>query len=131
MTTFRVGIDLASIPDVAASLARFGDRYLRRVYTVGEIVETGSDPRRLAARFAAKEAVIKVLAPSDEPIDLRDIEIRADTGGGCEARLVASAAALATAAGLSSVSVSVSHLGDLAAAVALGTFEREAVEVPR
>ena len=56
------GIDLVDVREVDASVARFGDRYLRRIYTEQEIRSCGrGEPRfasRLAARFAAKEAVL-------------------------------------------------------------------------
>jgi holo-[acyl-carrier protein] synthase len=57
----RVGCDVADVEDVQNSLAAFGDRYLRKVYTASEIDDCQGRNRaqRLAARFAAKEAVIK------------------------------------------------------------------------
>lgn len=72
--TLRVGVDVVSVADVAASVRRFGDRYVHRIFTPHEIaacrtacVPAGGDPtysaESLAARFAAKEAVVKVLRP--------------------------------------------------------------------
>src|SRR5271156_6975102 len=57
----RVGCDVVAIEDVQDSLAAFGDRYLRKVFTASEINDCRGSNRvhRLAARFAAKEAVIK------------------------------------------------------------------------
>ena len=69
----RVGIDLTSVAEVAASVARFGDRYVERMFTPHEqaFCRIGDGPggpgpyrvESLAARFAAKEAVLKVLRP--------------------------------------------------------------------
>jgi holo-[acyl-carrier protein] synthase len=78
-TSVRVGADLAGVQQVVDSVARFGDRYLRRVYTEHEIACCPGLPSvaaaGLAARFAAKEATIKVLRPVDFQPDWRSIEI--------------------------------------------------------
>jgi hypothetical protein len=72
----RVGCDVLAIQDVADSVATFGDRYLRKVFTSGEIDDCqGHYFHGLAARFAAKEAVIKAFADPDMPFPLREIEI--------------------------------------------------------
>src|SRR5205814_713275 len=61
----KVGIDLVDVSRIAASIDAFGDRFLRRVFTEGEIAYARSAPaltaERLAARFAAKEAAKKAL----------------------------------------------------------------------
>ena len=92
----RVGTDLCSVQDVADSVERYGDRYLRRVYTDHELEYCSSDParsaERLAARFAAKEATVKVLRPNDARPDWRTIEVRRDPSGWCELSLTGSAA---------------------------------------
>src|ERR1700730_18239294 len=65
------------IEDVQDSLATCGDRYLRKVFTAGEINDCQGRDRvqRLAARFAAKEAVIKAFAEPDMPFPWREIEV--------------------------------------------------------
>jgi len=117
----RVGTDLCSVDAVAESVATFGDRYLQRVYTEHELEYCGTDParsaERLAARFAAKEAVVKVLRPVDARPDWRAIEVRRDPGGWCEISLTAGAAAMAREAEIDSLSVSMSHEGGIANAV--------------
>ena len=117
----RVGTDLCSVDAVAESVATFGDRYLRRVYTEHELEYCGTDParsaERLAARFAAKEAVVKVLRPVDARPDWRAIEVRRDPGGWCEIALSDGAAAMAREAAIGSLSVSMSHEGGIANAV--------------
>ena len=122
----RVGIDLCSVQDVAESVAQFGDRYLRRIYTDHELEYCGSDPQRsaerLAARFAAKEATVKVLRPPDARPDWRSIEVRRDPGGWCEIALTGSAARLAREAEISSLAVSLSHDSGLANAVVVATM---------
>ena len=85
--TLRVGIDLVQVSRIAESLEKFGDRFLRRVYTDDEIAYATSVPsqasERLAARFAAKEATIKALGLVDHPMNWRDIEVRRAPSGEC------------------------------------------------
>jgi holo-[acyl-carrier protein] synthase len=124
----RVGIDLCSVADVAYSVATFGDRYLQRVYTADEIEYCGRDPlltaERLAARFAAKEAAVKVLRPRDARPEWRDIEVQRDPGGWCELALTGSAAVLAEEAAITSLSVSLTHEAGLANAVVVATLDQ-------
>ncbi len=135
---FRVGVDLVPVADVAESVARLGRRYLYRVFTPHEracarlgVDQAGGSPPRpgdrrpstsgysmesLAARFAAKEAAVKVLRPVGPRPEWRSIEVRRMAGGWCELRLSGTAAALATGAGLTSLAVSVTHEPMVAAA---------------
>jgi holo-[acyl-carrier protein] synthase len=121
--SLRVGADIARVDDVCASVARFGDRYLRRLFTPHEIAScTGAPPvvaASLAARFAAKEATIKVLRPPANAPGWRTIEVRQHPSGWCELHLTGEAATLAAAAGIKDLAVSLTHDGDLAAAVVL------------
>ena len=71
---------------------------------------------RLAARFAAKEAVLKVLRPADG-VSVRDIEVGADGSGAPSVRLAGAALAQANAIGLADGTVSLSHDGQYAMAV--------------
>jgi holo-[acyl-carrier protein] synthase len=106
---------------VSDAIRDFGARYLDRVYTPAEqaAYATGG-PASLAARFAAKEAVLKLIGTADG-VDLRSVEIRTPEGRP-EVHLTGRAAELAEAAGLDSadIDVSLSHTGDLALAVAVG-----------
>jgi holo-[acyl-carrier protein] synthase len=76
----RVGCDIVAIEEIQDSLVAFGDRYLHRVFTASEIDDCQGRNRvhRLAARFAAKEAVIKAFAEPDKPFPLREIEVTRD-----------------------------------------------------
>jgi holo-[acyl-carrier protein] synthase len=117
----RVGADISRVDDVCASVVRFGERYLQRVYTPHEIAScTGSSTvaaASLAARFAAKEATIKVLRPTDATPAWRTIEVHQHPSGWCELRLTGEAAKLAAAAEITELAVSLTHEGGLAAAV--------------
>jgi holo-[acyl-carrier protein] synthase len=119
----RVGIDLVRVDDVRDALRAHGQRYLDRVYTPREVDDCGGPDaaaERLAARFAAKEAVLKVLRPAGEAVPWSDIEVRRDPGGWVDVELRGSAAALAGTRSVAHVSVSLTHEGDYASAVALG-----------
>jgi holo-[acyl-carrier protein] synthase len=76
----RIGCDVVEVEDVQDSLAAFGDRYLRKIFTASEINDCRGSNRlhRLAARFAAKEAVIKAFAEPDAPFPWREIEVTKD-----------------------------------------------------
>ena len=122
-----VGTDVESVADVAASLARYGERYTRRLFTPGEISDSGGTlagfAERLAARFAAKEAVIKLLSPTDTIPRWRSIEVCTAPNGAPWLRLVDEAEDLARERHVSMISVSMSHgvgIG-LATVVALTT----------
>ena len=117
----RVGIDLVSVASIQASIDAHGDRYLDRLYTARELSDCRSageiDPERLAARFAAKEATMKVLRPADQAIPWNTIEIRRDPAGWVDLELTGRAAALATEAGVRDLAVSLTHEGSYASAV--------------
>jgi holo-[acyl-carrier protein] synthase len=119
----RVGIDLVSVDTVRESIREHGDRYLERIYTEAELRDClgaeGTVPERLAARFAAKEATIKVLRPTDEPIPWRDIEVIRHRSGWVELELGGCAATLAAGQSLGDFAVSVSHEAGFATAVVI------------
>src|SRR5881392_2235843 len=83
----RLGIDIVQSSRIAESLAHFGDRFARRIFTAEELAdatEAGSlSSDRLAARFAAKEAALKAFDLCESGIGWRDIEVRVLPGGGC------------------------------------------------
>jgi holo-[acyl-carrier protein] synthase len=114
----RTGCDLQRIGDVADAVRDFGERYLDRVYTPieQESYRTGG-AASLAARFAAKEAVLKLLHRPDG-VDPRSVEIR-NPEGYPEVHLWGRAAELARAEGVEHIDLSLSHTGDLALAVAV------------
>jgi holo-[acyl-carrier protein] synthase len=117
----RVGTDLVPVDQVAESVARFGDRYIGRVYTAHEVSCCQGTPSvvaaGLAARFAAKEATIKVLRPVGHQPDWRSIEIRRDGAGWCAVHLTDTAAEMAREQGISNLAVSITHEAGMAAAV--------------
>jgi holo-[acyl-carrier protein] synthase len=116
-------MDLVDVIDIEESLARFGDAYLRRVFTPREQDACRADAHRLAACYAAKEATAKVLGAGDEPLDWRWIEVVPDSSGEATAELAGEAAALAERSGLDTFDVSMTVTGEYAAAVVLAAGE--------
>ena len=116
----RVGCDVVAIEDVQDSLAAFGDRYLHKVFTASEINDCRGHNRvhGLAARFAAKEAVIKAFAEPDMPFPLREIEVTRD-GPLPVLRLSGAVAERAQRQGWLTSSLSLSHADCHAMAVVL------------
>jgi holo-[acyl-carrier protein] synthase len=119
----KVGIDLVRTDEVRESLRTHGERYLQRIYTEVEQRDCRKDPRRLAARFAAKEATMKAVGRLDEPLSWRSIELSEDDTGRLCIRLTAEAAALAERRGVRHLDVSLTQRGSLAAAVVLAELE--------
>jgi holo-[acyl-carrier protein] synthase len=127
-----VGIDLVMVSRVEASLARFGERFLRRVFTDGEIAYATSTPalaaERLAARFAAKEATIKALDLAEAGVGWRQIEVLREASGRVVLALHGAARAAADEAGVGELSLSLTHEGDYSAAVVLALPEKQKAE---
>jgi len=121
-----IGIDLVAIPRIQRLLERWGDRFLRRIYTPGEIGYCLDHPvpaQALAARFAAKEAFFKALATRQVPgITHRAIEVTI-TERGFPAIKVHGAAR--DALGDRKALLSISHDGDFAVAMVLVYAEVE------
>ena len=116
-----LGMDVVFIPRIEESLHSFGERFEERLFTPGESAYARSAPaqraERLAARFAAKEAVIKALCLGESGVDWRDIEIVRKDDGSCEVALHDKAAAALAARGADRLLICLSHDGDYAAAV--------------
>ncbi|MGC0362806.1 holo-[acyl-carrier protein] synthase [Rhodococcus sp. 27YEA15] len=119
----RIGCDVVNVVDVSRSIDLFGQRYLERTFTSHELQTCAGPSRdqRLAARFAAKEAVVKVLRPDDVAIPWNSIEIRRELWGGCGVILSGAAAELARAQDLQDFQVSISHEADVAIAMVIAT----------
>src|ERR1700681_362707 len=85
MSVLGIGVDLVECSRIQNSLDRFGDRFLHRVFTQGEIEYSMSmkfPARHLAARFAAKEAVSKAFGTGiGKAMGWRDIDVRKKPSG--------------------------------------------------
>ena len=113
-----IGVDLAKIPRMRQVVERWQDRFLRRVFTEGEIAycQRRHDPiPHLAARFAAKEAVMKALGTGLRMgVTWREVEVRRERGEAPTMVLTGRTAEIARAKGASRILVSLTHDGDYA-----------------
>ncbi|WP_405008929.1 holo-ACP synthase [Kitasatospora sp. NBC_01539] len=121
----RVGVDLVHIPRVRALAERHGARWLADHFTEREQAELavvrGGRAATLAGRIAAKEAFIKLLAPRSRLVLTRDIEVLRAPGGAPLARPAAGALAELRSSGIDHWSLSITHEGEWALAVAVGS----------
>jgi len=120
-----VGTDIIEIDRVAGIVERWGDRFLSRVFTPREIGYArkkgeGSFAASLAARFAAKEAVLKALGTGLRNCRWLEIEIDSEFGSGRpKVILSGEAKKIAGLKGIGCVYVSLSHCHDYAVAFAV------------
>jgi holo-[acyl-carrier protein] synthase len=116
----RVGTDLVRVASIEAAIAEHGDRYLRRLFTERELADCAGAPERLAARYAAKEATLKVLRPGpDDSVPWAEIEVVRNSAGWVELSLSGAAARLAAVSDLGGFAVSLTHEADYASAVVI------------
>jgi holo-[acyl-carrier protein] synthase len=114
----RCGIDLIENRRVEEGIERFGERFLNRIFTDGERADCGDQPRRLAARLAAKEAASKALGTGIGVISWHEIEIRNHYDRNRPTLILhGAAAAQAQQMGLTQWDVSLTHIADYSSAV--------------
>jgi holo-[acyl-carrier protein] synthase len=118
--TSELGIDIIRVDRISKTLERFGTRFSRRVLTPGEQRYVRDRPETLAGRWAAKEAVSKVLGLGVRGIGWRDIEIERLPTGQPAVRLHGRAARRAEQLGMARIALSISHEADYAVAIAFG-----------
>lgn len=119
------GIDMVDCQRLMDSVARHGDRFLQRVYTEAELAYCRGRKREiehLAGRFAAKEAVLKVLGTGWKAgISWTDIEVRNEPSGKPRVNLSGRCRQIADELELGEILISISHIGTHAIASAIGT----------
>jgi holo-[acyl-carrier protein] synthase len=131
-TKFAVGIDIIEIDRIADVLERHGERFLNRIYTPDEIAHCRGRVSELAARFAAKEAVMKALGTGVRGVGWRDIEVLPNRRGKPLVFLYGRGAARAEQIELRGLEISLTHSREYAIASVVG--ERaltEAEDTPR
>jgi holo-[acyl-carrier protein] synthase len=116
----ELGVDIIKIDRIRGTIDRFGERFFRRVLTTGEQRYVRGRPVTMAGRWAAKEAVSKVLGLGVRGIGWTEIEIERLPTGAPAVRLHGRAARRAQQLGMGRIAVSISHEGDYAVAVAFG-----------
>jgi holo-[acyl-carrier protein] synthase len=118
--TTELGIDIIRVSRIAASLTRFGERFIDRVLTPREAAYVRGRPETMAGRWAAKEAVSKVLGLGVRGIGWRDIEVERLPTGQPTVKLHGRAARRAEQLGMGRIAISISHESEFAVAIAYG-----------
>jgi holo-[acyl-carrier protein] synthase len=118
--TTELGIDIIKVDRIRRSLVRFGARFSGRVLTPAEQRYVRDRPETFAGRWAAKEAVSKVLGLGVRGIGWKDIEVERLPTGQPAIRLHGRAARRADQLGMERIAVSISHESDYAIAIAYG-----------
>lgn len=122
--TTELGIDIIKVERIADALRRFGARFPRRILTDAEAAYVRDRPETLAGRWAAKEAVSKVLGLGVRGVGWREIEIVRLPTGQPTVRLHDRALRRADQLGMERIAVSISHEREYAVAIAFGIRTR-------
>jgi holo-[acyl-carrier protein] synthase len=116
-----IGTDLTEIERVRRTIERFGERFLHRVYTAGEIaycMRKKGFAESFAARFAAKEAAAKALGTGiSRGVGWQEFEVVREPGGRPTLLMRGRAEEISQTLGVVRVSLSLTHTRDLAMAV--------------
>lgn len=118
-----IGTDLAEVERIRQSIARFGDRFLERIYTPAERAYAASKANpveRLAARFAAKEAGMKAIGTGwSHGVKWRDFAVVNEKSGRPVLGLEGMARRRADEMGVTRISISLTHTAEIAFAVVI------------
>jgi holo-[acyl-carrier protein] synthase len=116
----HIGTDIIEIERIRDAVTNYGDRFLNRVFTPDELKFCGRRAHTLAAAFASKEAVMKLLGTGNRGVAWREIETLYKPSGKPFIRLNGRAKKWAERLGLKEIDVSLSHCKEYATAVAIG-----------
>jgi len=118
--TTELGVDIVKVERIARAIGKHGRRFAARVLTVAEDAYVRDRPENFAGRWAAKEAVSKVLGLGVRGVGWREIEIVRLPTGQPTVRLHERALRRADQLGMERISVSISHEHEYAVAIAFG-----------
>lgn len=123
------GIDLVDFPRIAEMVERHGERFMNRIFTPAEqqyAKSTRNRMEKLAGRFAAKEAILKLLGTGWRgKIAWTDIEVVNNAMGQPEVTLTGEVLKIAEKLGISHVSISITHTANFAIASAVALAQKE------
>ena len=129
MGTIANGIDLVDFPRIEEMIKQHGERFLSRVFTDAEQAYAGANKNRtekLAGRFAAKEAVLKLMGTGWRgKIAWTDIEIINNPTGQPEVSLRGEVERIAGKLGINHISLSITHTANFAIASAVALSEKK------
>ena len=124
----HIGIDIIEIARIKQAIDRWGEKFLQRIYTEPELRQYRNKLPSLSARFAAKEAAIKILKAPGKTIGWKDIEILPDDKGKPWVRLYRKAQSRAESLGLGEIAISLSHSREYATACAVAGVNKPVPE---
>lgn len=117
------GVDLCEVPRIEAAFARYGNRFLKRIFTAREIAYADRKANRFeryAARFAAKEAGMKAIGTGwHGGITWQDFEVINLPSGRPTLNFHGRAAEVAAKLGVRSVALSLTHTKEQALAMVI------------
>ena len=117
------GTDLIEIERIANTLETYGQRFLKRIYTEHEINFCKGKANSLAGRFAAKEAVMKLLGTVIRGVGWKEIEVRRKPGLKPTIKLYSRAKNIANKKGITNIDISITHSRSMALAVAVSEIK--------
>lgn len=122
------GIDLVDCPRIEQMIQRHGERFIKRVFTAAEQAyaqANKNDIEKLAGRFAAKEAILKLMGTGWRGrIAWTDIEIVNNAAGQPEVTLSGEVEKIAEQLGIRHISVSITHTANFAIASAVALAQK-------
>jgi len=116
----HIGVDIIEITRIEKAIARWGERFLHRIYTDAELKLYRKKPSSLAARFATKEAVMKLLGTGIKGVCWKEIETLSHPSGKPLLNLLGRAQVEAKRLGLKEIAISLSHSREYAIALVTG-----------
>lgn len=119
----HIGVDIVEIVRIRKALTRWGERFLKRVFTEAEIRLYGDNLESLAGRFAGKEAAMKALNSNGQTVTWKEVEILSEPDGRPVVRLYGNALENARASGICGLEISLSHSREYAVAFVMGVRE--------
>jgi len=114
-----IGVDIIEIARIEQLIRRWGETFLQRVFTPAEL-KLFNNTSSLAARFAAKEAVLKALGACNKGISWQEIEILSEPNGKPSVKLIGKAKQQAEESTISKINISLSHSKEYAVAFVVG-----------
>ncbi len=117
------GTDLIEIDRISKTLETYGERFTKRIFTKHEIIFCNGKPNSLAGRFAAKEAVMKLLGTGIRGVGWKEIEVHRIRGFKPTINLYRRAKIVAEKQGIINIEISISHSKTMAIAVAIGEIK--------
>ncbi len=116
----HIGVDIIEIVRIEEAVTNWGERFLNRIYTDAELKLCRSKPPALAARFASKEAVMKLLGTGVKGVSWKEIETLSHPSGKPRLNLYGRARIKAKRLGLKGIAISLSHSRKYAVAFVAG-----------